>query len=224
MAFILHIETSGPICSIALSENEKLLGYKETTEPQEHAGKVTLLIASALSEAGLKVEELDAIAVSKGPGSYTGLRIGVSAAKGLCYALDKPLIGVNSLQSLTKGIFESPLAANISLFCPMIDARRMEVYSCLLDTSMNERSPVKAEIIDEHSYAEELKHEAILFFGTGALKCSNIITHPNALFDLSTSLSAKYMIQLAYDRFNKAQFENTAYFEPFYLKEFFFKK
>lgn len=225
MTKILHIDTSNEFCSVALSHNYKLIGIRETNEKNAHARVVTLFIGEVLKENNLKPSDLDAIAVSKGPGSYTGLRIGVSAAKGFCYALNKPLIAVGTLKSMANGITEKfnserEIDGNM-IFCPMIDARRMEVYAALFDTNGNEIRATKAEIIDENSFQDLFKKHQIIFSGNGAKKCKPFLAqHQNAIFQGDFMPSAKFMIPTAFEKFKKKQFEDVAYFEPFYLKSF----
>ncbi len=226
MARILNIETSTEVCSVALSENGNLLFLKETLEGLNHSELLTVFIEDLFTENGIKMDSLDAVAVSKGPGSYTGLRIGVSVAKGLCYALNIPLISVNSLQIL--GIYAAENSAKYLtdgnngevLFCPMIDARRMEVYTSLFNKKGEQLKPVSAEIIDKNFLAEFLENHKILFFGNGAEKCKNQILHNNALFLGPESTSAQFMTNITFTKYNKKEFEDVAYFEPFYLKNF----
>jgi len=226
MAYILNIETSTEVCSVTLASNGQLLYKKESTEGLNHSKVLTVFIDELFKENNLKTESIDAVAVSKGPGSYTGLRIGVSVAKGLCYGLSIPLISVNSLEVL--GIYA---AQNLSeyelpndgipvLFCPLIDARRMEVYTTLYNLQGEELRPVSAEIIDEHFLSDLLENHKILFFGNGAEKCKNIIKHKNALFEGPMLTSAQFMQSISERKFNNGEFENVAYFEPFYLKNF----
>ena len=179
-------------------------------------------VDEVIKEAGLNPQDLDAVCVSKGPGSYTGLRIGVSAAKGLCYGLGIPLLSVGSLESMTHLAllnFEEELA-DAALLCPMIDARRMEVYTQLFDASLNVIEPVSAEIIDEHSFSAELEKGKVVFFGDGVFKCKEVINHPNVVFLDKFNPSACGMIALAEAKFASEQFEDVAYFEPYYLKNF----
>jgi tRNA threonylcarbamoyladenosine biosynthesis protein TsaB len=218
----LAIETATPVCSVALIENDKVLSLKESTESNAHSKVLTVFIQEILETFEMDVQNLDAIAVSKGPGSYTGLRIGVSAAKGLCYAGDVPLISVNTLQSMAWGII---LHKNVELnentvLCPMIDARRMEVYSALYDVNGNEVRETEAEIIDAHSFSMYLEKGEVLFFGDGAEKCKEIISHPNAKFIEDFSVSAAHMVLQISKKYELQQFEDVAYFEPFYLKDF----
>lgn len=226
MAHILNIETSTEVCSVTLASNGQLLYKKESTEGLNHSKVLTVFIDDLFKENNLKTKSIDAVAVSKGPGSYTGLRIGVSVAKGLCYGLSIPLISVNSLEVL--GIYA---AQNLSeyvlpndgipvLFCPLIDARRMEVYTSLYNLQGEELRPVSAEIIDEHFLSDLLENHKILFFGNGAEKCKNIIKHKNAFFEGPMLTSAQFMQSISERKFNNGEFENVAYFEPFYLKNF----
>jgi len=222
MATILNIETSTEVCSISIAKNGMLLFKRETSEGLSHSELLTVFIEDLLAENKFKLSELDAIAVSKGPGSYTGLRIGVSVAKGLCYGLDIPLLSVNSLEIM--GIYATRHLTQYSnenaLFCPMIDARRMEVYTALYNSKGEEIKPVSAEIIKEDFLLEQLKENKILFFGNGAAKCKMQIIHPNAIFEGPEKTSAQFMQKLAEQKYNKKEFENVAYFEPYYLKNF----
>jgi tRNA threonylcarbamoyladenosine biosynthesis protein TsaB len=218
----LAIETATPVCSVALIEKDTVLSLQESTESNAHSKVLTVFIQEILEQFEWDVQDLDAIAVSKGPGSYTGLRIGVSAAKGLCYAGNVPLISINTLQSMACGIIQNKnveLKENF-LLCPMIDARRMEVYSALYDVTGNEVRETEAEIIDAHSFSEHLEKGEVLFFGDGAEKCKEIISHPNAKFIEDFSVSAAHMAFQINTKFQKKQFEDVAYFEPFYLKDF----
>ena len=218
MALILNIETSTEVCSVTISRNGELLYKKETLEGLSHSELLTVFIEELLAENNLKLNQLDAVAVSKGPGSYTGLRIGVSVAKGLCYGLEIPLIAVNSLE--TMGIYTALNSNENMLFCPMIDARRMEVYTALYNSKGEELKPVSAEIIEEDFLADYLEDNKIMFFGNGAEKCKAQITHSNAIFDGPKKTSAQFMQKLTQEKYNKKEFEDVAYFEPFYLKNF----
>jgi tRNA threonylcarbamoyladenosine biosynthesis protein TsaB len=225
MGIILHIETATSVCSIAVSQDGKLLSLKENSEGNSHSSVITNLIQQSIEECHIKLTDLDAIAVSKGPGSYTGLRIGVSTAKGLCYSLDKPLIAVNTLQAMAWGMStlysKTPDYGKDRLFCPMIDARRMEVYVAFYNQNNEEIRATSADIIDEYSYTDILAKQQVLFGGNGSDKCRDILdSYPHASFLNNFQPSARYMIYLAEDRFKKSEFENTAYFEPLYLKDF----
>lgn len=219
MAFLICIESATPVCSVALFENDQLLSQKEITEGNAHASALTGLIGSCMEEAGIRLNQLDAISVSKGPGSYTGLRVGVATAKGLCYTLNKPLIAVSTLQSLANNfIMQHPHYDG--LICPMIDARRMEVYTALYDNDLAELNKPQALIISEQSFNEVLSRHQVTFIGTGAEKTRTQILHPNALFDTTIHCSASGMGILAHNLFMSNTFEDLAYFEPEYLKEF----
>lgn len=173
-----------------------------------------------MNVAGKKMDDLAAVAVSMGPGSYTGLRIGVSTAKGLCYALDIPLIAINTLEAMANG-FKASHPGDSAFFCPMIDARRMEVYTAVYNHQLEEILPVAARIIDAESFAGLLENQEIIFFGDGAMKCSDVLAgNPNARFSPDFLNSAKDFTILAYKKFSEAKFEDVAYFEPFYLKDF----
>lgn len=221
MAKILNIETSGEVCSVCIAINGKPEFVKENNEGRNHASVLTLLIEQVLQEADMTAKELDAVAISQGPGSYTGLRIGVSVAKGICYAAKIPLIAVSTLQSQAYGflLVENKILSGDWL-CPMIDARRMEVYKAFYSISGQIQSEITADIIDENSYQEELANRRIWFFGSGAEKCRNAITHKNAMIYGNFDTSSTYMSAISYQLYNEEKFEDVAYFEPFYLKEF----
>jgi tRNA threonylcarbamoyladenosine biosynthesis protein TsaB len=226
MAIILSIETSEKICSVALSKDYELISTLEINEEKSHASKLTVLVTKLLYEKEIDIKRLDAVAVSKGPGSYTGLRIGVSVAKGICYALNIPLIAINTLQILTLGLINSGglRKTNITgeniILCPLIDARRMEVYRAFFNMNGDQISEITAEIIHKDSFCEELKSNYIIFFGSGADKCKNVILNPNAIFIDEIKPNASYMVIFASDFFIQKKFENYAYFEPLYLKDF----
>jgi len=222
MALILSIETATEVCSTALSLDGKTIALKEAHGSSEHSALLTLFIEAVTKEAGISLKDVDAIAVSKGPGSYTGLRIGVSVAKGLCYALEKPLISVSTLMALALSAqydYQQIMNEGI-LLCPMIDARRMEVFSALYNQELREIKPADAVILDENTFYEYSTSQ-IAIFGNGAAKCREIYAlRSNILFPGSVFPSACSIGQLAYEKFKQADFENTAYFEPFYLKDF----
>lgn len=222
MSYILQIETATTVCSVALSKNGETLAVKQINERNIHAEVITLFIDNLLKETSINYSQLAAIAVSSGPGSYTGLRIGVSTAKGLCFALDKPLIAIETLEAMADGIIgEMQLGDSSVLLCPMIDARRMEVYTAIFDTQNQRIKPTTAEIIDETSFADLLNDHAILFFGDGAPKCKAVLgANPNSQFITEFSNSATYLSKKAYKKFEAGTFEDVAYFEPFYLKDF----
>lgn len=228
MANILHIETSTKSCSVAIANKGEIASLiEESDQNYSHAKKLTVFINEAIKKAKIDFHQLDAICVSKGPGSYTGLRIGVSTAKGICYALDIPLIAIDSLYSLAgfchekHSSFISEKADDKGFYlCPMIDARRMEVYSAVYDEHLNEIMPVNAVIIDESSFRELIDEKAFFIFGDGASKCKDVLNHPNLHIIPEVESSATGLIKRAYQLFTAKQFENTAYFEPFYLKDF----
>jgi len=229
MSTILSIETSTTVCSAALHQQGKLVAFEITHVPNSAASQLAVMIDKLLKqplpavagEDGLV--KLEAIAVSSGPGSYTGLRIGAATAKGICYALSLPLIAVNSLVLMTSEV-NSRLETRNSLLCPMIDARRMEVYTALFDNTLNVVSPVEAKVIDALSFADPLQNNKILFFGNGADKCKSTITHPNAVFIDNIFPSAESMGSIAFDLFKRKKFEDVGEFEPAYLKDFIAKK
>ncbi len=226
MALILNIETSTEVCSVSLARDGETVYLKESAEGMNHSRLLTVFIEQLLSENNLDIKTLDAVAVSKGPGSYTGLRIGVSVAKGLCYGLGIPLISVGSLKTL--GVYTATNFSKFTnlpphaepLFCPMIDARRMEVYTSLYDLAGNEIRPVAAEIITTDFLAEILEKQPVLFFGNGAAKCASVLQHENAIFAGPVATSAGFMTHLSNRKYVAQQFEDVAYFEPFYLKNF----
>ncbi len=222
MAAILNLETSTTVCSAALGIDGKVVALREENKGYTHAEHLTLFIESVLKDANLSPARLDAIAVSKGPGSYTGLRIGVSTAKGMCYALDKPLIAVPTLQALTLAALEKviPNTEENVLFCPMIDARRMEVYCALYDAKLNEAAKTDAVIVDAHSFGSHLDEHTVYFFGNGSEKVRQTIKHPRARFLDGIVPSARYAATLAEAAYSKKQFADLAYFEPCYLKDF----
>ncbi len=222
MTTILLIETSTSVCSVGISQNGEIIALRESFDQNSHAGLVSVFVGELMNECGLRFDELDAIAVSKGPGSYTGLRIGVSSAKGICYGADKPLLALETLTAMASGFatqYASELRTN-DLLCPMIDARRLEVYTSLFTPEQEKIRETEAVILDANSYSDYLKSHRIWFFGDGAPKCNEILTNPNVLIINDFYPSARYMASLAQSRFVAKQFENTAYFEPFYLKDF----
>ena len=216
MALILNLETATKTCSVALAQDGKVLASEDlTTEKFSHAEKLNTFIQDVMAEADKTLNDLDAVAISAGPGSYTGLRIGASTAKGLCYALDIPLIAINSLKALA-----ARCNAESGLICPMFDARRMEVYCAIYDCELNNMRPTDAVEVDELSFARELENGIVHFIGPGADKCQEVIKHENAKFDLQIEVSAKGMVELSNNMFNSSDFEDVAYFEPKYLKDF----
>ncbi len=225
MGLILSIETTTRICSVALAQKGKLLSLREVNSKNSHAEILNGYITEVLAESHFSLSDLDAVAVSEGPGSYTGLRIGVSTAKGLCYSLDIPLINVSTLKSLASHTRENTKAELLVkenlLFCPMIDARRMEAYTAHYSNRLEEIRNVEAEVIDENTYLELLDKHTLIFSGDGAEKYQTFYQkNPNAHFLSDILPSAKGMIKLAEQKFEAQDFADLAYFEPFYLKTF----
>ena len=216
---LLHIETSTNVCSVALSEDTTCLFSTSNAEGMNHAALLSVFIAEALEVLKPEGKKLDAVAVSSGPGSYTGLRIGVSTAKGLCYGYNIPLIAVSTLEVLTVQALKT-VSDTEALFCPMIDARRMEVYAAFYNAKGVIQREISADIIDSDSYTEILEKQAVFFFGNGADKCKTTLTHPNAFFIDNLVPLAENMIAFAEKAFIEGNFVDVAYFEPFYLKEF----
>ena len=217
---ILHIETSTNVCSVALSEDGACLFSKSNAEGINHAALLSVFIAEALDVLKAAGKKPDAVAVSSGPGSYTGLRIGVSTAKGLCYGYGIPLIAVSTLEVLTAQALQQVKDAENALFCPMIDARRMEVYAAFYNAQGEMKREISADIIDSDSYREILAAQPVYFFGNGAEKCKTTLTHSNARFIDNLVPLAENMIAFAERAFADKSFVDVAYFEPFYLKEF----
>ncbi|MBB5394952.1 tRNA (adenosine(37)-N6)-threonylcarbamoyltransferase complex dimerization subunit type 1 TsaB [Mucilaginibacter sp. AK015] len=218
---ILQIETATTSCSVALAQNGQVLAFKEINARNMHAQVITVYIDELMAQTGGTYASLDAIAVSCGPGSYTGLRIGVSTAKGLCYALDKPLIAVETLAAMAGGATAENAIDSNTLLCPMIDARRMEVYTALFTATGEMIKPTAAEIIDANSFSDILAARQVLFFGDGADKCIDTLGHnPNARFLQNFVNSATHLTGLALEKFTRGEFEDVAYFEPYYLKDF----
>lgn len=216
MALILNIETATTNCSVSLSKEGKTIFLKEdNSKNYSHAESLHVFIDTVLKEAGTTSKALDAIAISKGPGSYTGLRIGVSAAKGLCFALDIPLISVPTLEALAHQV-----DCNDGVIVPMLDARRLEVYAAIFNSNHKEIRETKAQILDENAFAEYLDKGNVYFVGNGVEKTKALIHHPNAVFIEDKLPSASEMGMLAYYKYKISDFEDVAYFEPYYLKDF----
>lgn len=214
---ILCIETSTTCCSAAICIDGHAVATRENLSGANHASELPVFIEQLLAEAEVNQWTIDAVALSQGPGSYTGLRIGASLAKGLCYGLDVPLIPVDTLQVLCAAV-KAELGAD-ALLCPMLDARRMEVYTAMYTPALEQKSDVEAKVIDEDSFAEELRENRIYFFGNGAEKCESVINSPNAHFVSGILPQAKYMGKLA-EQTPSLELKQIAYYEPFYLKEF----
>ena len=216
MALILCLETATTNCSVALSENGSVIAFREDTSKQySHAERLHVFINEVLEETEYGLSDLDAIAVSKGPGSYTGLRIGVSAAKGLCFSLDVPLLAIPTL-----AILASQVADDVDFIVPMIDARRMEVYAMVLNKEIQEVREIKAEILDSSSFSGFLEKGKVAFIGNGVSKFQELCKHPNALFLKERLPSALQMASIAEAQNKIGNVVNVAYFEPFYLKDF----
>ncbi|MDE6493939.1 MAG: tRNA (adenosine(37)-N6)-threonylcarbamoyltransferase complex dimerization subunit type 1 TsaB [Bacteroidales bacterium] len=224
MALILSIETSTRNCSVALSDNDRLLALREADQGNEHAARIAVFVDEVLREAGKRCADIDAVAVGSGPGSYTGLRIGVSTAKGLAYSLGCPLIAVSPLQAMAVAAAERSQKennGNDAFFCPMTDAGRMEVYAALYDGQGREVRPICADIVNEDTYSDYLRQKQVVFCGDGCGKCRAVLqAAPNALFYEDIRPSARYMPILASRAYARSGFEDVAYFEPFYLKDF----
>lgn len=216
MTTILSIETSTSICSVAVHLDGRLISLSELTEPGAHAERLMLLIEEVLEKAKIGFQELDAVAVSEGPGSYTGLRIGVSTAKGLAFGLNKPLIGVNTLQALASAV----ASREDELVIPVLDARRMEVFRQVFDWKLNSVAKLDAEVLSEDSFKNFLESHRVYFLGDGVDKVESIVQHDHASFISDLSFSAQHMGGIAFDKYQKGQFADLAYFVPNYLKEF----
>ncbi len=215
MAIILHLETATKVCSVALSRDGELIALKELEEEgYSHGENLTLFIQALIAEAGLTMKDLDAVSVASGPGSYTGLRIGAATAKGLCYALNIPLIAIDALTCLCE--LARPKYPNQNL-CALIDARRMEVFGLIQDPNGETIKEIAADILDETSYSE---FEPFVYFGDGAAKLDELWTGRNITIDRDIKSSAVGQIRLAHEKFQSKAFEDVAYWEPFYLKDF----
>jgi len=221
---ILCLETSTPVCSVALCGKNGPVALKESSEDKSHASRLTVFIEKLLSDAGIRAADLEAVAVSKGPGSYTGLRIGVSTAKGIAYAARIPLISVETTLSMFHGITSDIRNKYVldenSLLVPMLDARRMEVYYSIFTTGGKIVRETAAEIIDEQSFSDIPESTRMLIFGDGASKCKQLLKRDNIVFADEFRISAAYMYKPAFKSLGERQFEDVAYFEPFYLKDF----
>lgn len=217
MGVLLNLETSSTNCSVCVAKDGEILTIRELNSANySHAEKLHIFIEEVLQEASLKMEDLEAVAVSKGPGSYTGLRIGVSAAKGLCYALGIPLISVSTLKSMASQV----KIKKDEVLIPVLDARRMEVYSSVFDAELNEVRETKAEVIDENSFQEYINEKHVHFLGSGAEKIKELFPLETISYHCEVVPSAKDMAAISSDKYNIADFEDVAYFEPYYLKDF----
>ena len=224
MSLILCIETGTDICSVGIARDGELLSLRESDQGRDHAKNLAVFVDELLHETSIRPDELDAVAVGMGPGSYTGLRIGVSFAKGMCYGLNIPLLAVGSLDALAQVAIEDHEAGIMNVegwtdavLCPMVDARRMEVYAQIFDVKCNSLSSVSAEVITEDSFSQWRKERKMIIFGNGAAKCQELL--PDAVY-ISVVPSARGLARLAHQRYEEGKFEDIAYFEPFYLKDF----
>ena len=224
MSLILCIETGTDVCSVGVARDGELLSLRESDQGRDHAKNLAVFVDELLQETSISPDELDAIAVGMGPGSYTGLRIGVSFAKGMCYGLNIPLLAVGSLDALAQVAIEDHEAGIISVeewesarLCPMVDARRMEVYAQVFDAKCNPLSEVSAEVITEESFSQWRNDGKLIIFGNGAAKCQEVLADTTYV---SVVPSARGLAKLAHKRYEEGKFEDRAYFEPFYLKDF----
>jgi len=224
MSTILHIETSTDVCSVAVSEDSHVIFEQEDHSGPNHAERLGSMVDEALSFTDNHAIPFDAVAVSCGPGSYTGLRIGVSMAKGVCYGRDLKLIGVPTLELLCVPVLLRELAEEDALLCPMLDARRMEVYAGIYDRALKPIREVRADVVGQDTYLEYLHAHTVYFFGSGAKKCMGTINHPNARLIDGIEPLAKWMQPLAEKRLLNEQTEDVAYFVPYYLKDFVAKQ
>ena len=220
MSCILHIETSTDVCSVAVSEDSQVIFQQDDHSGPNHAERLGTMVDEALSFTDNHAIPFDAVAVSCGPGSYTGLRIGVSMAKGICYGRNLKLLAVPTLQLLCVPVLLREMVDENALLCPMLDARRMEVYAAVYDRGLHEVRAVGADVVEADTYKEYLDEHPVYFFGNGARKCMDVISHPNAHFIEGIEPLAKWMQPLAERRLLNGQTEDVAYFVPFYLKDF----
>src|SRR5574344_2000384 len=219
LPYILNIDTSTDICSAALTKGNEVIAYLESCDGKSHAKTLLPYIQELLDEAHLKPQDLNAVALSMGPGSYTGLRIGTSTAKGICYTMDIPLIAIPTLQIIAVSAVTESQVLPDSLICPLLDARRMEVFTAVYQTDLQEVTPVSSQIIDENSFNDILSEKEVIFCGNGVEKCRNLLEKNTHAHFNTDPISAKNMSKIAYQKFENRQFEDVAYFEPFYLKE-----
>ena len=228
MALLLSLETSTQCCSVALHEDGVLVASKVIETPRSAASLLAVMIDEAFKTSNRKPQELNGVVVAAGPGSYTGLRIGVATAKGLCYALNIPIVSVSTLELMAfqfiNTSFENKISRSDSVLCPMLDARRMEVYCALLDRRLNYLEPVQAKVIDEVSFRNTLESNPVFFFGEGADKCRDIINHSNAHFFSGLIPLASSLGEMGFKKWMQGKYEEIVSFEPFYLKDFLIKK
>jgi len=225
MPAILHIETATQVCSVALSLDGQIMAWRESSEPNAHSARIAVFVEEIMRETGTPFNRLGAISVSKGPGSYTGLRIGVSTAKGLCYALGIPLIAVDTLEAMAGGLIrrlesEGAVIPGNTLYCPMIDARRMEVFTAIFDGGLASILSTRAEVVTADSFSSLRENHVIWFFGDGAEKCRHLIQGPGSMFRDDLYPSAKFLVPLAERLLMEGKTVDPAYFEPYYLKDF----
>lgn len=223
MSLILSLDTSASGCSVAVHQDGKLLAISDIFKEHSHGARLALMINQVLDNAGVHTSELSAIAVASGPGSYTGLRIGTSTAKGLCYALSLPLIAIDSLSALTAQALKVT-TGETALYCPMLDARRMEVYCCVHDRHLGFVQPIQAKVLEPASFRDLLDQHTVFFFGDGSGKSREVIAHANARFLDKIFSSASGVGELAWSKYQEKKFEDLVHFEPYYLKEFLIKK
>lgn len=219
MGYFLAIETATENCSVALFKGSELIDYVEIEDGYTHAENLAPFVEKILAKNSISLDFIEAVAVSKGPGSYTGLRIGVAFSKGLCFAKNIPLIGINTLEAMASAAVNK-LEDSEALYCPMIDARRLEVYTAVFDSELNEIKDTTSLVLDKISYEDYLKENKVYFFGNGSSKAMDIINSSNANFLKSNYTSAKFFGDLTLKYFNSKSFEDLAYFEPYYLKDF----
>lgn len=213
---IIFIETSTELCSAAIASDGKIISYKESTKPREHASLTAVFIDEMLKETGMKVSDCSAVCVSMGPGSYTGLRVGVSTAKGLCFGAGIPMLAVGTLDTL---VWQASDRTDYKHIIPMIDARRMEIYTAIFAPDGKQLTDTEAKIIDADSFSDLLEEGPVLFIGDAAEKCSKVILHPNAHFEQCCPKASSMLIP-AMAEYKEKRFKDVAYFEPFYLKDF----
>jgi tRNA threonylcarbamoyladenosine biosynthesis protein TsaB len=218
---LLHLETATAVCSAALSDNGRLVAYRQSDEPRAHAAMLTIFIDELLKQAGIEASAVDAVSISAGPGSYTGLRIASSVAKGFCYAAQKPLIALDTLHIMASGFAMEQHLATPALLCPMIDARRDEVFTAVFDAVLNTIAPSAPKILDSTAFESELAQQAMYFIGDGTTKFKAMINNSNARFFPEFYPKANHQMELAQAKYNAGSFEDIAYFEPNYLKEFY---
>jgi tRNA threonylcarbamoyladenosine biosynthesis protein TsaB len=217
MGILLNLETSSTNCSVCVAKDGEILAMRELNSANySHAEKLHIFIEEVLMEASLKMEDIEAVAISKGPGSYTGLRIGVSAAKGLCYALGIPLISISTLKSMASQV----IINKGEVLIPVLDARRMEVYSAVYDEKLNEIRETKAEVIDGNSFNQYVGTNTVHFLGSGAEKIKDILSYDSICYHCDIVPSSKEMASIAWSKYQQKDFEDVAYFEPYYLKDF----